>query len=163
FVVRLWDPERRCLVKALVSASSLKGVFFVDHWDSRTGDQADEDDGPSEALPAAAPPETELDRTELTESSPTALPGPAQRELRGPMLVEEPALIDDRVVAVVVADSGEHRPSFRSALTPRRLVGPGLPGPEELRYRLLRARIGELLGQPGPPDHEYADAADEEG
>ncbi|MFN2465413.1 MAG: hypothetical protein ABR598_04015 [Candidatus Dormibacteria bacterium] len=36
FSMRLWDAESRQLVKALVPGSSLKGLFTVDEWDSRS-------------------------------------------------------------------------------------------------------------------------------
>jgi pilus assembly protein CpaF len=34
--VRLWDPKKRALVRVMVSMHALKGVFFVESFDSRT-------------------------------------------------------------------------------------------------------------------------------
>jgi hypothetical protein len=36
FALRLWDDRSRQLVKAIVAGASLKGIFTVDEWDSRS-------------------------------------------------------------------------------------------------------------------------------
>ena len=46
FVLRLFDTQTRQLLKALVPGSSLKGVFVVDEWDSRTDDEKETRSGP---------------------------------------------------------------------------------------------------------------------
>ncbi|MGI8610509.1 MAG: hypothetical protein ACR2MY_15015 [Candidatus Dormibacteria bacterium] len=218
FVARLWDAERRELVKALVSGSSLKGVFFVDEWDSRTEDEKRTRASPDEAttawydqpFAAAAPPPTVI-ATPAPEPPIVADVVAQATTLQGPMLVEQPELLPDTVVqetvqetvvveqpvpldgpdrldqpdhldepvlldepvsvvdpsllsapmvganpvvALIVGDNEERRAGFRSALTPRRSVTANVPGPEELRYRLLRARISEVLGHPGPAEHD---------
>ncbi|HEV1996992.1 MAG TPA: hypothetical protein VGR61_02540 [Candidatus Dormibacteraeota bacterium] len=168
FLVRLWDRERRQLVKALVSGSSLKGVFFVDEWDSRTEDETRSSTAPDEATSAwidhamataeAPAPEVATPEAAFEIVDEPALQGPMLVEepvlLEEPVLVEEPVLLEEPVVAIIVGDTEERRPSFRSALIPRRMVATAVPRPEELRYRLLRARISEVLGQAGPEEHE---------
>jgi len=39
FRLRIWDAKLRRLTPALVSLHSVKGIFFVKEWDSRTGDE----------------------------------------------------------------------------------------------------------------------------
>lgn len=164
FTVQLWDETWRQLVKVLVSATSLKGVFFVDEWDSRSDDERR----------AASQEEEEL-VDKAVELVDIAVP-----ELQGPMLVEEPALLaepvlveeptlmelpqlaDAPLLAIVVSDTEERRATFRSALTPRRMLVSTLPTPEERRYRLLRARIAEVLGAAGEARDE-TEAEPEEG
>lgn len=46
FVLRLFDKETHQLLKALVPGSSLKGVFVVDEWDSRTESEKRSRKGP---------------------------------------------------------------------------------------------------------------------
>ncbi|MHB8509994.1 MAG: hypothetical protein ACYDGR_15365 [Candidatus Dormibacteria bacterium] len=36
FYLRIWDEERKCLLRVLVSLHALKAIFFVNQWDSRT-------------------------------------------------------------------------------------------------------------------------------
>ncbi|HEX6351260.1 MAG TPA: CpaF family protein [Candidatus Dormibacteraeota bacterium] len=39
FALRIWDRSRHRLVRALVSLHSVKGIFFVKEWDSRTSEE----------------------------------------------------------------------------------------------------------------------------
>jgi hypothetical protein len=181
FTVRLWDQEGRQLVKALVSGSSLKGVFFVEEWDSRTEDEKRALTSPDEATTAwleqavAAAESIEVMEVVVEEPRLGIVEAP---DMQGPMLVEEPVLLvepvlleepvlldepltGEEVLAIVVTDSEERRPSFRSALTPRRMLVSTLPTPEEQRYRLLRARISEVLGRTAGSDREDQPDPDE--
>lgn len=36
FQLRVWDPSTRCLTPTLLSLHSVKGIFFVREWDSRS-------------------------------------------------------------------------------------------------------------------------------
>ena len=71
FNMRVWDPERKGLLRVLVSLHALKAVFFVNEWDSRTEHEklhfvAEGEQPPApqpvaeakaEAVPAAAEPQ----------------------------------------------------------------------------------------------------------
>ena len=39
FMLRLWDPATKGLIKALVSLHALKAIFFVNQWDSRSDEE----------------------------------------------------------------------------------------------------------------------------
>jgi hypothetical protein len=39
FNVRVWDPETHRLMRAIVTTHSLKGIFFVEKWDSRSPEE----------------------------------------------------------------------------------------------------------------------------
>jgi hypothetical protein len=56
FVVRLWDPEKSGLIRAIVSLHALKAIFFVNQWDSRSEDEKYRFTAPSGALQPSIPP-----------------------------------------------------------------------------------------------------------
>jgi hypothetical protein len=39
FMLRLWDPATKGLIRALVSLHALKAIFFVNQWDSRSDEE----------------------------------------------------------------------------------------------------------------------------
>ena len=39
FMLRLWDPATKGLIRALISLHALKAIFFVNQWDSRTDEE----------------------------------------------------------------------------------------------------------------------------
>ena len=56
FLLRLWDPEQKGLIRAIVSLHALKAIFFVTQWDSRSDDEKIRYAAPSGALPPTPPP-----------------------------------------------------------------------------------------------------------
>ena len=110
FVLRLFDRQTHQLHKALVPGSSLKGVFVVDEWDSRSEDEKMARSGPRRRLaarparapkpatPAAAevaPPEAEIppQPEPAPEPEPTPEPVPAPEATGDPAqeATDEPA------------------------------------------------------------------------
>lgn len=50
FTLRLWDPEQKGLIRAIVSLHALKAIFFVNQWDSRSDEEKFTYSAPKEAL-----------------------------------------------------------------------------------------------------------------
>jgi len=108
FVLRLFDRQTRQLHKALVPGSSLKGVFVVDEWDSRSEDEKVARTGPRRrrgARQAAAEPEAIAEPETVAEPQPE--PAQPAADLPGtepaPEATEEPArAAEEPVVEVVV-------------------------------------------------------------
>jgi hypothetical protein len=97
FTMRLWDDEEKQLVKALVSGASLKGVFAVDEWDSRTEEEKRRHSAEEAAAEVAAAVEHEA----WVEQEPLFDAGPGL-ELRA-----EPAEAGEGVEAAEAADVAE--------------------------------------------------------
>lgn len=135
FVARLWDAEKRELVRALVSGSTLKGVFFVDQWDSRTEDEKRARTPPDEATIAWID-QAVAAAEERSAASPDQVVEPATVVLQGPILVEEPALLDELHVlaepaAVAPAEPGTSAGTdFRKWAAPAAESRPPDPEPE---------------------------------
>ncbi|MDQ6748025.1 MAG: hypothetical protein M3010_07985 [Candidatus Dormibacteraeota bacterium] len=55
FTMRLWDEQTKQLVKAIVPGSSLKGVFTVEVWDSRSEEEKRKYAGEPAEEPASIP------------------------------------------------------------------------------------------------------------
>jgi hypothetical protein len=176
FTVRLWDPRHGQLVQALVSGASLKGVFTVDEWDSRS-----EADRTAHAFRdrVSAPgltrtwveQDTLLDvgpgvSVEQAVEEPIAVAEEAVVEVEEPILLQdlpgaEPAALaeENLTVALIRGDAEERRASFYSGLMRRRKLAQ-TETPEQERHRQLRARISEVLGSIEPArDGEDDDGA----
>jgi hypothetical protein len=66
FYLRIWDQETRSLVRVLVSLHSLKAIFFVNEWDSRSDQERaayealGAEDKPAKTTRAEAPPKRSM-------------------------------------------------------------------------------------------------------
>jgi hypothetical protein len=76
FMLRLWDPATKGLIRALVSLHALKAIFFVSQWDSRT----DEERVRFSPIPATPPVEG---LSEFVEKAP-ATPNPQSKSGESP-------------------------------------------------------------------------------
>ena len=56
FLLRLWDPEQKGLIRVIVSLHALKAIFFVNQWDSRTNEEKLTYSAPYGALQSSVPP-----------------------------------------------------------------------------------------------------------
>lgn len=189
FTVRLWDPRHQQLVKALVSGASLKGVFTVDEWDSRS--EADRKAHSLRDLASApGPAQTWVEQDTLLDVGPmiedaavvveeppvviveAAFDEPVAIAEEPIVVVDEPFLLKDLPrpvpsataeenlsVALIRGDAEERRASFYSGLMRRRKLAQ-TETPEEERHRQLRTRISEVLGSIAPgADDEDDDGA----
>jgi hypothetical protein len=104
FTMRLWDDDEKQLVKALVSAASLKGVFTVDEWDSRTEEEkrrhnaatevtASDHDEWVEQEPLFEAPELDAPATPDDEVPP-GIPHVDEEQPLAPLMVEEPVFAE---------------------------------------------------------------------
>ncbi|HEY8740332.1 MAG TPA: hypothetical protein VIN56_07050 [Candidatus Dormibacteraeota bacterium] len=166
FTMRLWDDEHHQLVKALISGISLKGVFTVDTWDSRTEEAKRSHDLADAPETVVAP--TPVEKP-LAQAEPVALedtPDPEVSDVpEGPLVVEQPMLVDEPTepapveetaisqALVARGDAEERRVSFGSGLARRRSMVNISITPAEERHRQLRERVSEIL-QGMTPDSE---------
>lgn len=169
FTVRLWDPRQKQLVQVLVSGASLKGVFTVDEWDSRS-----EADRTAHALRdrASAPglTQTWVEQDPLLDVGPGVIvEEPMAVAEEALVVVEEPVVLQDLPrsgptalgeenlsVAHVRGDAEERRATFYSGLMRRRKLAQ-TETPEQERHRRLRARISEVLGSIEPDSDDEDD------
>ncbi|MEA2683785.1 MAG: hypothetical protein QOK05_2113 [Chloroflexota bacterium] len=96
FTVRLWDPQNQQLVKALISGASLKGVFSVEEWDSRSeADRQAHADRDRDAAPGVT--QTWVEQDALLDVGPALDPDRAS-----PVHLAEPVLSDTETAAAEV-------------------------------------------------------------
>jgi hypothetical protein len=74
FMLRLWDPATKGLIRALVSLHALKAIFFVNQWDSRT----DEERVRFSPIPATPPVEGMSEFVEKAPATPSAQSKPGE-------------------------------------------------------------------------------------
>jgi hypothetical protein len=163
FAVRLWDDRSRQVVKAIVAGASLKGIFTVAEWDSRSdaekrtrvGQRESQESAPAEtAEPAPADePQVAPSEAEVTETDIVLLTAVPEMEADVATAPEGPAEVMDEaaenVGMIVRGDAEERRKTFHSGLGRRAKLVQTL-SPEEERHLQLRARISEVLGSIGP-------------
>jgi hypothetical protein len=70
FYMRIWDDERKALMRVLVSLHALKAIFFVNQWDAR-----------SEEEKARFPAPTGANLTAKASSRRGSIKGQAQRQI----------------------------------------------------------------------------------
>src|ERR1700682_209164 len=77
FMLRLWDPATKGLIRALISLHALKALFFVNQWDSRT----DEERVRFSPVPPTPPVEG---LPEFVEKTPPSAPAPQSKSGESP-------------------------------------------------------------------------------
>jgi len=142
FVVRLFEPDTRRLVKALVPGTSLKGVFVVDAWDSRTEEEKQQRTGTRRRRKAQG-----ATGDEAATPRPMSVPAPA---FQVPAVAAASAATQSVTAASQGAAPEERRLGFVPGLAKRRRPSDS-DGPGQERHEALRMRISEVLGILGPP------------
>ncbi|GAC1334819.1 MAG: hypothetical protein NVSMB17_16990 [Candidatus Dormibacteria bacterium] len=162
FVVSLFDPDTHQLLRALVPGTSLKGVFVVEEWDSRTAEEKrrragarrrGRPHGPA-ANESSFPRPMSVPDPGLTEGGRKARAAVPRAPVPQPRLPpRETSTSEAAPPALAASDPGpeERRLGFVPGLAKRRRPTEAA-GPGQERHEALRMRISELLGILGPPE-----------